>query len=471
MLTRIEINGFKTFEEFALDVPPFLVILGPNAVGKSNLFDAIHLLSRLAESDCQTAFQNMRGRPLELFRHDSTGHPGKRIDLAVELLVDKDLRDRWGQEAKLDHTRFRYELSIVRASDDRGLERLLVGRERVAQLFSENDRWGNYPVRVSDAFRNAYIRYGSPKPDRTFFSGTLSVIEDEDSDGTWKQWSLPGADATQLSGISSISSDSTIETRILFAIREELRSWRLLQLNPAVLRLPSPRLGPDKLLEDGSNLAAALARIRARTKTETRLNGILPDIAAELNAIVPEILGIKVAEDAQEYRIEFSAGRSADFNARVASDGTLRVLALLAMLHDPDRRGLICLEEPENGVHPGRLKALIQHIRDLTSDPQSPDQDPEEPLSQVLINSHSPVVLSAVGEDAECVFADLVTVVDPATGTTRRKTRMRPVSKSGRTTMPAAESSESSGQKDSDFVTSLEVRQYLDTVRSPDDIP
>jgi AAA15 family ATPase/GTPase len=36
MLTRIEIDGFKTFRHFALDLEPFQVIVGPNGVGKSN---------------------------------------------------------------------------------------------------------------------------------------------------------------------------------------------------------------------------------------------------------------------------------------------------------------------------------------------------------------------------------------------------------------------------------------------------
>ena len=45
MLTRIEIDSFKTFEGFGLDLGPMQVILGPNASGKSNLFDAIRLLS------------------------------------------------------------------------------------------------------------------------------------------------------------------------------------------------------------------------------------------------------------------------------------------------------------------------------------------------------------------------------------------------------------------------------------------
>lgn len=51
MITQIEIDGFKTFKDFKVELAPFQVIVGPNGSGKSNLFDALHLLSRLAEYD------------------------------------------------------------------------------------------------------------------------------------------------------------------------------------------------------------------------------------------------------------------------------------------------------------------------------------------------------------------------------------------------------------------------------------
>jgi AAA15 family ATPase/GTPase len=51
MLTRIEIDGFKTFEDFGLDLKPLTAIVGPNASGKSNLFDALRFLSLLAQYD------------------------------------------------------------------------------------------------------------------------------------------------------------------------------------------------------------------------------------------------------------------------------------------------------------------------------------------------------------------------------------------------------------------------------------
>ena len=51
MITRVELAGFKTFQEFKLELAPFQVIVGPNGAGKSNLFDAVRLLARLADAD------------------------------------------------------------------------------------------------------------------------------------------------------------------------------------------------------------------------------------------------------------------------------------------------------------------------------------------------------------------------------------------------------------------------------------
>lgn len=141
------------------------------------------------------------------------------------------------------------------------------------------------------------------------------------------------------------------------------------------------------------------------------------------------------------------------FSSRVVSDGTLRLLALLTLLNDPNLRGLICFEEPENGIHPLRLKAAIARIRELAINPFSKDIDPEQPLAQILLNSHSPVVLSSL-EDGEAVFADMVSLIDPHTQQINRKTRMRPVKFNG--TGVSGESAH--------FVRGYEVNRYLHSV-------
>ncbi|MFC2537272.1 MAG: AAA family ATPase, partial [Lautropia mirabilis] len=125
MLTRLEVDGFKTFEGLKVDFMPFTAILGSNAAGKSNLFDVIQLLSQLATRDVAEAVKQMRGEPLELFRQTTTGRC-RQITIAAEVLVDPVVRDPWGSEVELTHTRIRYEVVLERREVRPGIERILV---------------------------------------------------------------------------------------------------------------------------------------------------------------------------------------------------------------------------------------------------------------------------------------------------------------------------------------------------------
>jgi hypothetical protein len=85
--------------------------------------------------------------------------------------------------------------------------------------------------------------------------------------------------------------------------------------------------------------------------------------------------------------------------ARSLSDGTLRFLALAVLELDPQSQGLLCLEEPENGIHPERIPAMIRLLQDIAIDV---DQSigPDNPLRQVIVNTHSPAVVSQVPDDS-----------------------------------------------------------------------
>jgi len=453
MLTRIEIDGFKTFENFSLDLGPFVVVLGANASGKSNLFDAVQLLANLATKGLREATYGLRGEVHELFRTVGSGAPTSKMRFAVEVLVEPRVKDPWGSQVELTHTRMRYEVAIERRQDERGIERLIVSDEKVSPILGKDD-----PLKYSPEFKEVFLRYArrsswlttTPKEGKTVFE-----IHQDGKAGRTR--SAEAAEATVLSSIT------TSEFPHLFALREELRSWRFLQLDPAFLRRPSPITAPELLLPDGSNLAAVLARIMMETKEKDRPKGILSDIAAELATIIPGVTDLDVVFDphAREYRIDVATRDGNPYTSRVLSDGTLRVLALLTMLYDPKHRGLACFEEPENGVHPARLRALVQRLRELVTDTSSCDLDEDEPLSQLVMNSHSPVVLSALapdkrGAESRAVFADLVTVTDPVSKEIRRKTRIRKIR--------LQDQGELQVNKSGEFVTSFEVDKYLSTV-------
>ena len=65
--------------------------------------------------------------------------------------------------------------------------------------------------------------------------------------------------------------------------------------------------------------------------------------------------------------------------ARALSDGTLRFLALSVLELDPETPGLLCLEEPENGIHPDRIPAILELLQDISTDPKEP-ADESNPL-------------------------------------------------------------------------------------------
>lgn len=458
MLTRLEIDGFKSFEKLAVDLLPFTVVVGSNAAGKSNLFDAIQLMANLAATDVAEAFKNMRGEPLEMFRQTAGGRV-TQIHLAAEVLVDPVVRDPWGSEVNLTHTRMRYEVSLERREIRPGIERILVSKEAAYPLLKRDDRWAE-SNRPSKRFRARHLKYARTKPWLTtepLPEGLSFSIHQDGRQG--RNRPAIAAEATVLSSITNA------EFAHLFALREEMKHWRLLQLDPALLRRPAPATATDVLEPDGRNLAAVLAQLKAESTSADHPLGVLSDIAGDLNDLIPGVsrLDAELHKASQEYRIELTMRDGIPFSSKVVSDGTLRVLALLTLLHDPRHRGVICFEEPENGVHPGRIKPLVCRLRDMVTAPDS-EVDTTRPLSQLMLNSHSPVVLSALLDrehqslDGMVLFADTSVVSDPVAKEVRRRTRLRPVRGQAQAKLFG------DGDLSAGCVSDLEVQRVLETV-------
>ena len=86
-------------------------------------------------------------------------------------------------------------------------------------------------------------------------------------------------------------------------------------------------------------------------------------------------------------------------SARSLSDGTLRFLALAVLELDTEATGLLCLEEPENGIHPERIPAMLDLLKDISMDTEEPI-GADNPLRQVIINTHSPAVVAQIPDDS-----------------------------------------------------------------------
>jgi len=247
-----------------------------------------------------------------------------RMTFAAEVLLEPRVRDPWGSDVDVMHTRVRYELEIAQTRDDRGTDRLQVTRERALPIMSKEDHWRPYGATLPAAIRNHFLKYAR----RTAWLETK--VEPEGAVFQIHQDGSAGRTRPAFSAESTVlSTMAPADFPHLFALREELRSWRLLQLDPFGLRRPSPLLTEDAfLLPDGSNLAAVLYRIREESRDDVRPDGILPQIVAELASVISGVTNVKVArvDAAREYRVEVTFRNGFSFPTSVVSDGTLRVM-------------------------------------------------------------------------------------------------------------------------------------------------
>lgn len=160
------------------------------------------------------------------------------------------------------------------------------------------------------------------------------------------------------------------------AFREELSRWRFYYLEPTVMREEVGIRDIESLDARGQLVAAFFNNVKVRNPLQMRTFG------KSLSAIVPilESLDVERTADGRVRLVAREAGRL--MSARLLSEGTLRILGLLAITNPLEAVSVVGYEEPENGVHPRRL-ALVADIL-LSAARRS--------TTQILVNTHSPLL-------------------------------------------------------------------------------
>jgi predicted ATPase len=383
MITRIEIDGFKSFHQFAMDLRPFQVIIGPNGVGKSNLFDALMLLARLANGDSLfDAFKGSRGSVLEQFSLLEDGSRSKQMTFAVEILLPKTYKYTGvsGEKfpVKFNTTRYRYELRVVRSEES--IQKLYINNESLHPIPADKDGW------LKSDVQRAWLNFDTYPPH--------FLIEDEEFHLTLHNRKTPielNNNADKNMRQTGLSIAAGVDDHIK-QIALNIARWQSLQSNPSMLKPASSGfIQADSLLPDGSNLAAVLYRLSK--EDEFALNDITRDMI-RLNHNI-NMIDVRHDEfqDSLAFRVQDQNGNWLSPN--VLSDGTLRTLAFVTLRNDPNFEGVICIEEPENGVHPLVLEKLVKMFQSMATD----FSDTEMPLRQIIINTHSPALLAYVDKE------------------------------------------------------------------------
>lgn len=422
MITKLEINGFKTFEDFTITFKPFVIIAGSNGSGKSNLFDSIRLLASLAEKDLRTAFGEQRGTFTELFTQYSQGQRADKMQFAVELFVDPSVKDDYNKEATLGHQRLRYEIHISRRKEEKSkLERLYVDYEVLKFINRGEDTWWK-TFHLGDEWKsNKMSRSYKPYINTEKKNGIKVISIRQDGVRGGKPTPIQDLERSVLSGINDASYPHA------FAVREEMRHWKQFQFSPVKLREPSPMLGADFMNIEGRYLAAMLKH------TEANEPGTLRSVSRTVQNILPDVKEVYIDEDLarNQYILMIKSVDDRIFSSNVLSEGTLRIIALIALMFDSRHRGLICFEEPENGIHPYRMEKIMQLLKGLSTQFQQ-EGEAELPLRQVIINTHSPLLVRKYYEkksyyEGDLYFARLDRKVDAQKNLSYKLTRMSPV--------------------------------------------
>lgn len=408
MLTRFEVSGFKNLRDVAVDLGPFTCIAGPNGVGKSNLFDAIAFLGALADHSFNDAIASVRSVPGQRGTQESVLSAAvlsgeENLRLAAEMIIPGSLRDARGRRVTLRDTYLRYEVELGVDTEYRG------NRSAPIRLITESLESATRPP-ACPALMDA-VKVSQSKETYIETDPQIPVSHDEEGEPTARE---PGAFLYDRGMEASLGPfgdmgfmynpdeyfffrdlDRTVLSQsragtVPGQVAAQLRSWRFLALEPSLIRAADSIDEAGHLADSGAHLPAAL-----NARAEERGAQIYDGLRRALGDLL-DLRHLEVIRNGDFLELRAQVGEGPELPARALSDGSLRLLVLGALATGIDGAGAVFIEEPENGVHPARLRALLDLLRSMAG----PRQEGQEGYGQVVINTHSPYVVQEVLEAA-----------------------------------------------------------------------
>ena len=350
MLKRLSVRNFKSLSQVEVELPRLAVLFGPNAAGKSNLVEAIRLLSWIGtQRTLDDAIRGaIRGYPLEALSMPAGGIPDllKREASSFQLEADLSMP---AENGKNSDYRYRIEVGI---------------NTRSGVLTNRNE------------FLSALSASGEPKG--------RPVIEPDGNRVLVRRQTGGGRPRMEQLDQYALLSDRRFVTpayRTIERVRAELLDWRAYYFNPAAMRTAPSPLGVVDIGTSGEHLAPFLYRLKNEYPKHFEA------VTRSLRSIIPSIEQVQILLDEHRGTLDLYVFQDGVFySSRVVSEGTLRVLSLCALAVNPWSSSLLAFEEPENGVHPRRIELVAQMLASLALDQQR----------QVVVTTHSPLFCDAI---------------------------------------------------------------------------
>lgn len=358
MLERLTVKNYKSLRDTQITLKSPSVLVGPNASGKSNLFDAIRFLVDLARVGQEAV--NGRGGFKTIVWSGQT-----------ERKISFDLRGKLRSDESL-HS-FAYSIELC----GQPYESFEISRE-------------SFGIYQNNEFR--------------------TLLEFPDKNRTASIYNLEG---TQVGACGSTQGRSYLygfspyrkEYSPLAAFSNYLQSWEVYDPIPALMRGSVQVKRELKLAPHGENLAGVLHTLHSEFPE------IFKTMEGHLQVLMPEsrkLLSL-LTEKGQTYPGLEENTIPSKIPASSLSAGTLRFLAFLAALYSPEAPPLVCFEEPENNIHPHALELLMDVLKTASQ------------KRQVLIATHSPYLLNFVDPHSVFVFEKIRGETKVVRASTKRK--------------------------------------------------
>ena len=217
--------------------------------------------------------------------------------------------------------------------------------------------------------------------------GQTEIIVHQDGGSRGPGQRAPAATAPR----TIVGTTNTSISPTILAARREMQQWRLLALEPSAMRRPDNIHNDKHITANGEHVPATIFRL----VNEAKKNGeTAEDVYADIVNRLAELVQVdNVCLDIDNVRqiitVVVQEQTGVKLPAASLSDGTLRFLTLTTLLTDPEAQGVICIEEPENGIHPAKIPQMVKLLKDLSVDPSN-EPGPGNPFRQVIVATHSP---------------------------------------------------------------------------------
>ncbi len=386
MIKRIKAKNFLSLRDVNVELHSTNVLVGPNMSGKSNLIECLKFLQEAVNrrtagdniSALQEAFSRRGGFKEVAWKGETEKHI--TLELAAELLGPS-------------------------------------GRSLQSYNYDFSVRLGESGYPVVETERLVLDGAGKTETILDARAGKVSVLQRGEE--------APRENPQNTFGLGlEMWADRPFAG---FELSDFIKSWRFYHLVPALMRKSNPPSPEQHLAEHGENLSAWLLTLQTHTEEFRRIKQACRDVLPGLDEILFQPVRAKTpvvnsgASSITPESAKISIGSSEKYfkspiNLSRMSDGELAFLALMSLILAPEELAppLLCIEEPENHLHPRLLEILVEILNQRQT-----ELGPK--TFQIIITTHSPLLLDKLSIDDLIVFGK----EEGATKATRASSKKR----------------------------------------------